>query len=868
MKPAYRPLVLPISCAVAILGMPVPAAFATPPTIPTFTASVSDLNLVTLRWRTVGGYDDKPYRVVYIYGPRLYPGEGWSPVVRDDVAFQPQSLGSSAVSTSFRADPGHHTYTLEVKSNAGETATRSVAVDIAAPRPPLTPFSTLRMNPFAPKNVAISWTIDKVRGAKDRVKIVPPPSLGLGTIDPATSPYIVTPRQLPGGDLRSTYQLVACRNNHDAHVNFQELCSEPTNVVVDRSGAKFAWKRQQTAMGTSPTVTWSGPGNVYLVESSDLTLDDDSTPNSTWVAGRSLTIPDPAAGLHELTLTTCNLVPGSSVTCAEHEERAPIAGTVTQLLSPGTIVTAGQVIARVTSDATSKDVVATTAGKITVLTAPDGSSVAAYAPVARVTSSTSMTLDVGTPATWTEVPWAQAFAPLGRGTVATNVTPVAPTAGLPLDLSFTASQGLWSIGEFFSSVSQVRNGALTDRDIPLLRKVIGTPHGWIKRKVTPFANPLDAARSSDVSALAERVVEGASGQIWFTQGGASDSSNDHSRIVRFDSFGIDDPSTFIDERFCAYAVPGTQNHVYGIAWDGSRIWFAEERWPSSGATSISTFDPATTPCNTLLDYGDQSALDALAYCTTPFAAGCITNIPFPAPASGLTQIAVDPSPPGGTATRLWITELKGSAIDRLDLSISNSVTTTRYPLPSSVGGTPWRVVADADYVYFSDFTNAQLIRLVKSPTCEPDENGVVSTSCFSSLRPPLRASAVMNAIILHDGRLHFALDSGQIGYVDTATWRDGVLYTGMVDVVDRPRRDVAPPEYNGIDLDDRGNIAVSDFHRKQVVVLRPKPRRRPAVRGQTPTKAHADSPRPRVRSSASNWEYRVTVTADGKFTHP
>jgi hypothetical protein len=70
---SFRTAVMPL-IVLAALSASSPAG-ATPPTIPTFTATVSDLNMVTLSWVTIGGYDSNPYRLVYIHGPRIYPVE-------------------------------------------------------------------------------------------------------------------------------------------------------------------------------------------------------------------------------------------------------------------------------------------------------------------------------------------------------------------------------------------------------------------------------------------------------------------------------------------------------------------------------------------------------------------------------------------------------------------------------------------------------------------------------------------------------------------------------------------------------------------------------------------------------------------------
>lgn len=416
-----------------------------------------------------------------------------------------------------------------------------------------------------------------------------------------------------------------------------------------------------------------------------------------------------------------------------------------------------------------------------------------------------------------------------------------------------------------------------------------TPAPSHRRRTTPFAVSFGGlAVPGAVSAAAERIITDPAGTIWFTQGGdhPSKANRNHSRIVRFTPSASDDPQTPLDDRFCAYAVPENKNEVFGIAHAGGRIWFAESRGYASLTTgsAVGSFDPATIPCvdtatTGAFDYtNDVDYTDVLpaspgpglppgdgipdagfvSYCTTAFAPGCITKTPVPS-AIVLGQIGVDPNPPAGKV-QLWFTEQYGQAIQRMVYTPGSGAVFTRYATNTSsrhaindartsfgsriVGGYPWRIEADANYVYFSEFFDSDIVRFDKNhpnmasceispPPVPPLEPPVAEDTplppaivnpCMSEAHVPLRdPTAVMNAIQLRNGRVYFALDSGEVGYVNTASWGTGKIYNDMHNLVEASRSDVARNNYNGIAFNAAGDLAISDFARRQVIVLRRKP---------------------------------------------
>ena len=151
------------------------------------------------------------------------------------------------------------------------------------------------------------------------------------------------------------------------------------------------------------------------------------------------------------------------------------------------------------------------------------------------------------------------------------------SVGLPLDVVLRSE--LRGVGEFHRSVLDF--GTTTTEWPSPVRTVFPNPNPnphHAPTRAKPFANPFVAPNPSSnptqnvsgATALSERViVDPATGTIWWSEGGAGNgSADDHSRIVRFDRTGPDDPTTMADERLCAYDVPETKNEVYGLAAAG------------------------------------------------------------------------------------------------------------------------------------------------------------------------------------------------------------------------------------------------------------------------------------------------------------
>jgi hypothetical protein len=385
-------------------------------------------------------------------------------------------------------------------------------------------------------------------------------------------------------------------------------------------------------------------------------------------------------------------------------------------------------------------------------------------------------------------------------------------------------------------------------DIPLAYTTSTQP-GVTWTKTSPFGNPFvppATVGQTSTTELGERIIY-ADNRIWFTQGGEYLCNNtppdgtplcgwNHSRIVSFDPNATDDPATAQDERFCAYSVPGDDNEVVGLAWDGKRMWFTE--W---GSGAVGWFDPTQLSCDTNLNYAQADSSNPLyvagqhQYCSATVTTNCVHTIPncafaaagqacVPEPVNhGLAELTADPN--GHT---VWFTTLVASDLTQIDYNPNDPTDTsalrvTNHVSPPPVGNSPftgnWEVVADSNYVYYTEFFTGDIARYNKT------------TGQTDVIHPPaLTPDATTYALAIYNGRLYFTTPSslgndGGFGYVDLTNWNagkpTGVLYTGLGSLTDASRAQAAGISPSGIAIDpSTGNVAIADFLRAQVLLLR------------------------------------------------
>jgi streptogramin lyase len=789
----------------AVLAATTGVARAAPPTITSFTATLADRNRVTLTWGSAGG---DPSGLAYIYGPRL---ETTGTGVRD-VAFTGQNG-----STTFRVRPGLQRYTLAVRNAAGETTHRSVEVDIVPPATPrVTSANPVRIDPFNRVPPTLNWTAPA--GASVRVS-----GPGITTTDTTANTYTIplsVIQGLPFGP--STYRLATCH----AVTGGAPFCGEGTMVTVAVAASTFDRPyRQLVTPGSGATLRWSGPGNAWHLSSPSLGINQ-------WTTTRSFAVPAAALtnGVHEVQLTTCLFV-GPSARCANRDDvRAPAAGTVEAVsVTPLLPVAAGAVVARLRTPTGLVDVRAPRAGTVVEVPATVGATVAADAPLVVVINKDGIDttqLIVGPNAPWRTTSWTTDFNP---STSKAHPLWKRGGTGLTLDALVDQSGDLWSMGEFSDSAGHVDNGVTKHYEAPLRRKLqTRASDGLVTaRKVAPFATR--NGRSSN-TVFGERVIE-AAGDIWFTQGGLDRDTGEpnHSRILRYDPQGTDSPATLDDDRMCAYNVPGDNNTVTGIAYDGNRIWFAEAQ-----TRALTSFDPDEVPCENLLDFDDPAAVAASAhrYCTAPGQAGCFRKVDVSGSFIQLAHLVIDP-----WEQAIWFTEYYAGGIGRYDLR-TGAVQRFQLPAPTRFGwfeSAPWQIRVDDRYVYFTEYGDGDLGRFDKT---RPRANCVArdaagANPCIDELHLPLPVYGLsvhsMDLVgdklwfTMHDDVFHNRGPSDSvIGWVNARAWTPGTIYTGLDQLGDPVRLGAARATYAGISVHPTtGVVAVADL-RKQLLGLVPR----------------------------------------------
>lgn len=790
----------------------------TPPTdpdplVPTFTATLSDTNLVTLAW-SIPGAD--PSGEVYVFDL------GLAPAVCDPTA--------DGCLTTRVGDGGIHEFTLRIPAE-GEPATfLSAAVEVIPPSPPVlivepaeAPLSsegnTVALDVLTPSDVTLRWD-ESARPAGTFLRLrTPQTSAFVEAAEVALADSVV----VPAADLSQlgtqAWALEACTLPVGADV---PLCSNETprslRVVP---GLLQGRRRAQADPAADHTIDWRSAGNLVYVSSPTLGID-------TWVGGPPFTIPADqlVPGVHEVTIIPCQFDTGA---CTNRRDTvADNAGTVSYPyplfeLEDSLFVLAGTPVADVDTGAGVETLVAPSTGTLLQVVV-EGADVEAGDVVFTVITADGIhqQLVVGDGVDWDlDRHWSEDFA---SGT-ATASWPWAGVGG-QLDIAVEPDGDVWVDSEFTRRMFHVRpDGTGEALTYPLLQHWDDETERYVA--VRPFANPLFGASASDTSQYGEKILVAADGTVWATLGGNGFHEGgevpNHTRLMRFDPAGVDLPTTLHDDRVCAYAVPGDGNGVVGLAADGDRIWFVE-----STQGILSVFEPRTEHCEPLLDYDDPAALaaSALQACVGAETAtdGCVERVPL---GDGVYPAHVEVDPVDGT---LWVTDGFGTVLLH-HLPATGEVEAFELPLPALRGsffqGFPWQLRVTDEAVYVGEYADVSIVRFDKA------------SGAMDEIAIPFSTDDVnLHSIDIDDqDRLWFTLsaegaalldaEASTIGYLDLAAWQAGVpagvVYAGLGEVVDPVWPELAAswaPCFRGIDVDPSGErLGLASVRRDEVVVL-------------------------------------------------
>jgi hypothetical protein len=866
----------------------VAAARAVPPTITQWQATVSNTNVVTLNWATQNTGPNTTH--VYINQWTLEKDDpnflgNW------DLGFRPLDCLPQAgnnCTVSVRVHPGVRRFTIGVNGEGFfDRVTQDLEVTIPAPAPPV---------PISPKRVSIDMF--NVPGSTNAQRTISwqLPATGYVTINgpgvsaqvtPPASSFVVPAAALALGP--NVYNLVYCQTLPAlpalGETQDYAWCSEAVPVTFAVEASQFnapSNYRLEAPSGQALNLTWNGSavaGAFWVVDAPTLGIWE-------WVSTPSYLIPanKMVPGFHDIRLVSAVWGGAWSNHVAEVHVPQGVQGTAHCLHPLGLDMFPNfSRFIRVTAPSTPPSTVnhpeycnnAATGADVDIL-APalgtpgfvvnDGAALAPGQHVGFVQAEfvpyighrqVTVYDPAQPPPLWQIRSFETDFADR-RFYPVYNI----PTAGIPIAVFLDQNGDTWNTTEFGSALVHARkDGTITRHEVPLAGV-------WNADKLRfERVKPFKLFGNATIAGGGERVV-GGGGYVWFGMGGGYGDAGEgnHSRIVRYNPSGTDDPLTEWDDRMCVYNVPvpnladpaHAQNWVIGVAWDEERgrLWFTEAD-PAHAA--LSWFKPSLLPCDNFLDYSSLTAIQNAVhqYCTPAQDANenaaCIHKIDF-------SESQTDPSlkavvDPFHLVVDLaedavWFGEWSGQMLTRFDIATK---TVKRFPLSRKNAKHPFTLLygasighplVDQNYVYFNEYADSDLARFDKSTWNDPaclalDPAG--RNPCMSEVHlpvPDVQTNMAAHSIDIDQDRkrvwFSFVQDQkngpdAAIGWVNLAgtnqaepELKPGVLYTGLGALVDTTRKDVGPASFSGISVDRvTGKVAAGDFHRKQILLLCP-----------------------------------------------
>lgn len=665
------------------------------------------------------------------------------------------------------------------------------------------------------------------------------------------------------------------------------FCSGAVGVTATLTGAQFQGGFREFTSGSNTTLSWSSPagqitpGAFWVLGSSSIS----GSTHTTVLTNPSYTVPT-AAGQTDFYLLSCtftacagSLAMGSGAVNANNGQTL---GTVSwSVPTPVAFVNAGDTVGTLTLSGsltcagTTSNVcplkapatgimgeIVPNGGTVSEATNPYGSTSSQTQNIFQIATTEQELVGANTAtmtqANFTQEPWTSGFNTTTSKAYSTADT---PGIGLPTKTATDPSGNVFVDGEFDSAIGEVSSsGQVSSYQVPLANQ----GNQPMPPQTTPYYSSVFAGGPVSSSQLGEGMIY-ADGRVWAIQGGdlIPPGHSNHSRIVSFAPNGpapTQSPPIPGDynSNFCVYSVPGNDNSVYDLTWDGKYIWFTDEgngadanaqNHTSNPWGTLDYFDPSQETCDSMLSfdtsqyqpdqYSQFSIAGAHQYCAmgaTP-TSSCMAQVPtFRASSANgcnpLDKAALKlvPDPSGG---QIWYDGFGGALGEVSYNGTTGSVTSTQqwdcgsgYPTPSTGDGNAgdWNMVADSTNVYWTEFNQNEIVKFNKA------------TGVFSVIPLPMaQQSDGTGTLGIIGDRLYFASGDGwgpntELGYISISSWNSGqptgTIYTGLANgpnALSLP----ANAEMGGSALDGlsinatTGAMALADFYRKQVLELQP-----------------------------------------------
>lgn len=799
-----------------------------PDQIPSFGATLSDPNLVTLTWTTTGGSPGEP---IHIYG--VYTDTAGN--THRNVGFRTDHNNTQGL--TFRVPPGTHRYVLELPIPGGGKVQRTAQLTVPFPNPPVVTFTSEPLFQLGLANTTVSWQpipqgqyLSIRPQGKDPIKITQSGQ----TSHTFTAEFLQT---LGQGQTIVSY--LACIDMEDLPYKMNgDYCSYPSRADIFIGSARFNGpQRHFVSTGSSLTVTWTATGESTVLSTPDI-LDGEQILEGV----NSYAFNDLPPGIHDISLDSCT---SGAADCVNTEPvKSPVAGTVTdvpdrtileELISFFVIgANQGQVLGKIKPEIGPEvDIPAPVKGTIVKSLVEVGDQVSADDILFLQQTATPPYIQIVVSETpFIRRPWSEDFS-IYYSTRHDLPDTSHVKLGATMPLLVAEDNSIWTAGEFAEgSITHITAEGGNFRISPLAAPLLNVPSQGNQRLVP--VKPFDQPKLSNASLTKQETLVEAGQYIWFVNGGSSHAApgqNDNwNRIIRFDRAGTDLSATIHDDRFCVYHIPTNNAGITGMDWDEdrNRVWYVESRYVLPNALPVlAWFNPDELNCENLINYDDpvEVGQSSTKYCLSPSQSDCIHTEELDdwddstRKLLGAGFVKVD-------SDAVWVAGYLSNNIARYDINLERvdiiNTNPPNNPTKLMAGSGPWMFLPVEDDLYFTEFFDGDVVKLDKQALAA-DTTGACKDPGTGNDNPcmsEIHVTEYIKDIARHGNRLYFAGYS-EFGYINLDTWTPGKIYTGLEQRRNPDRSRGVPLLSGDMSIGPNGMLVINDYTGRSVLRFYP-----------------------------------------------